>query len=263
MSENLKFSNKPIGVFDSGVGGLSILKELEVKMPNDDFIYLGDTKNLPYGSKTKEEIINYGRNTINFFKNKGVETVVMACNTSSALAYDTLTQEFPDVKIFSLIASCAPEISKYENLAIMATEGTVRSGKYEEEIKKHNKRASVVSIPCHDFVKIVEGNLYEDKNCQEYVYSVLTEALQKNPEKIVLGCTHYPYLVPLFAKKVDENIFINPAQIFACTVRDYFKNPNSSSSKGKREFYVTSSPQTFIQNAKVFYEIKEAVQLIY
>lgn len=262
MEQNYKFSNKPIGVFDSGVGGLSILKELEILMPYDDFIYLGDTKNLPYGSKTKEEIINFGRNTIKFFKSKGVETVVMACNTSSALAYDTLIKEFPEIKIFSLIASCAGEISKHENLAIMATEGTVKSGKYEEEIKKHNTHAKVNSIPCHDFVKIVENNLYDDKKSVEYVYSILDEALSKKPDKIVLGCTHYPYLIPIFAKKVDENIFINPAQIFASVVKNYFKNPTNTTQEAKKEFYVTHNPEAFIENAKVFYKIKEKVQLV-
>lgn len=263
MKQNSKFSNKPIGVFDSGVGGLSILKELETIMPCDDFIYLGDTKNLPYGNKTKEEIINFGRNTINFFKSKGVETIVMACNTSSALAYDTLVQEFPEIKIFSLIASCAPEIAKHDNLVIMATDGTVKSGKYEEEIKKYNPDAKVTSIPCHDFVKIVENKLYDDKNCIEYVYSILRITLEKNPEKIVLGCTHYPYLIPLFSKKVDENIFINPAKIFAEVVKNHFKNPKSTEAIGKKEFYVTSNPEIFTRNAKVFYEIQEKVELIY
>ncbi len=262
MKQNYKFSNKPIGVFDSGVGGLSILKELITLMPNDDFIYLGDTKNLPYGSKTKEEIINYGRNTINFFKSKGVETVVMACNTSSALAYSTLTKEFPEIKIFSLIASCASEIAKYNNLVIMATEGTVKSGKYEEEIKKHNQNAKVTSIPCHDFVKIVENDLYNDEESIKYVHAILAEALNKNPEKIVLGCTHYPYLIPIFSKKINENIFINPANIFANSIKNYFKNPITVNTKGKKEFYVTLNPETFTQNAKVFYEIKEEVKLV-
>ena len=263
MMQNEKFSNKPIGVFDSGVGGLSILKELVTLMPYDDFIYLGDTKNLPYGNKTKEEIINFGRKTINFFKSKGVETVVMACNTSSALAYDTLTREFPETKIFSLIASCASEIAKNNNLTIMATEGTVKSGKYEEEIKKHNKNAKVTSLACHDFVRIVENKLYDDKKCIEYVYSMLDEALAKNPEKIVLGCTHYPYLIPIFSKKVDKNIFINPAKIFAEVVKSYFKNPIITHNKGETEFYVTNDPDAFIQSAKVFYEINEEVRLIY
>ena len=263
MKQNNKFSNKPIGVFDSGVGGLSILKELELQMPYDDFIYLGDTKNLPYGNKTKEEIINFGRNTINFFKSKGVGTVVMACNTSSALAYDTLTQEFPEMKIFSLIASCASEIAKHNNLVIMATEGTVKSGKYEEEIKKHNKNAKVTSLACHDFVKIVENNLYNDSKYIEYVYSILNKTLSKNPEKIVLGCTHYPYLIPIFSKKINEDIFINPAKIFATVVKEYFKNPTNAINEGKKEFYVTQNPEVFTQNAKVFYEIKEEVGLIY
>ena len=263
MKQNYKFSNKPIGVFDSGVGGLSILKELKALMPNDDFIYLGDTKNLPYGSKTKEEIITYGRNTVNFFKSKGVETIVMACNTSSALAYDTLVQEFPEMKIFSLIASCAGEIAKYNKLAIMATEGTVKSGKYEEEIKKHNISAKITSIACHDFVKIVEDSLYNDEKSIEYVHTILADTLKENPEKIVLGCTHYPYLIPIFTKKIDVNIFINPANIFAKVVKNYFKNPINTEQKGKCDFYVTSNPAAFIKNAAVFYKIEEEVKLVH
>ena len=169
-----------IGIFDSGVGGLSILKKL---LPSGGhYLYFGDTKNVPYGNKTKEEIINFTRNIIEFFISKGAKRVVMACNTSSALAYDTLEKEFGTIiKIHPLIQTVAPYIAREGNIiGIMSTCATARSKTYTKEILKANDKAVVYELGCPDFVKIVEERLYDKKESVELVgFGKFETAIQK------------------------------------------------------------------------------------
>lgn len=260
-AKNIKYSKTKIGVFDSGVGGLSILKVLKSQMPNDDFIYFGDTKNIPYGSKTKEEIINFGINTLKFFEEKGVENIVIACNTSSALAYETLKDKYPNLNIFPLIQTVAPKLSEYNKIAVWATAGTVKSGKYKEEILKYNNSSEVIEIPCPDFVNIVESNLYDDEKSKELVNKTYMDTLKLEPEKIILGCTHYPYLTKMI-KNADSEIFIDPASIFVEKIKASFVDYEEAKKEGKVEFWVSSEPSVFAQNAKPFYEINERVDLV-
>lgn len=249
-------NNELIGVFDSGVGGLSVLKKLVPYGGN--YIYFGDTKNLPYGSKTKEEIISFTRNIIKFFIQKGAKKVIMACNTSSALSYETLNNEFgSNIKIYPLIQSAAPYIAKKGNkIGIMATDGTVKSLTYTREIKKHNREAQVYEISCPEFVPIVENRLYNDEKSINYVKEKLRYLLDKKCDKIVLGCTHYPYLLPILTKWADPSIFIDPAEYMIEIVKS---NP-----KGlplNLEFYVSDDPLRFKKSAELFMEIKDNICL--
>lgn len=248
-------SEKLIGIFDSGVGGLSILKEL---LPlGGHYLYFGDTKNLPYGNKTQEEIISFTRNIIKFFISKSAKEVIMACNTSSALAYETLHEEFgSEIIIHPLIQTVAPYIAKKaDTIGIMATQGTINSKAYSKEIKKANKNAVVHELACPEFVKIVENNLYDKKESVDYIKEHLDILLNKGCNKIVLGCTHYPYLLPILTKFADEKMFINPA--------DYMKKLISDENlKATVEFFVSKDPEKFKENAKLFMEINEKVTLI-
>lgn len=264
-AKNLRYSKTPIGIFDSGVGGLSVLKELEKILPNEHYIYFGDTKNLPYGNKTQEEIINFGKKTINFFKNLGVKNVVMACNTSSALAYTALEKEFGnEIRIFPIIQTVAKDLAKYNRIGIMATVGTVKSLKYSEEILKINPNADVYEIGCEDFVKIVENRLYDDAKSVGYIEEKLNSLLELNVEKIVLGCTHYPYLMPIFTKNASENLFIDPATIFVQNIANEIKSASAPfiDNNVKKEFFVSAEPGKFKENAKVFFDIKDNVKEI-
>ena len=245
-----------IGVFDSGVGGLSVLKKL---IPyGGNYIYYGDTKNLPYGNKTKGEIINFTREIIKFFIKKGAKKVIMACNTSSALSYETLHNEFgSDIKIYPLIQTAAPYIAEFGgNIGIMATEGTVKSLTYTKEIKKHNKNAKVYELACSEFVPIVENRLYDHTKSINYIKEHLQYLLDKKCNKIVLGCTHYPYLMPILSKWADPSIFIDPALYMA----DIVKN-NPENLPLNLEFYVSSDPSRFKKSAELFMNIKEEIKL--
>lgn len=250
-----RYLSTPIGVFDSGVGGLSVFRELIKLLPDEHYIYFGDTKNLPYGNKSAEEIIAFGKNTLNFFRSKGVRHVVMACNTSSALAYDTLKCEFPDIKIYPIIQDVARTFTKYSQIGVMATVGTVNSRKYTEEILKNNPCANVFEEACERFVEIVENRLYDLPGSIDYIEKKLKALLVENVEKIVLGCTHYPYLMPIFTKFAPVEMFIDPSVIFAKNIAVDIKSASAPCFEGgKKEFFVSGNAQSFIDNAKIFYD---------
>jgi len=255
-----RYLNTPIGVFDSGVGGLSVLSILERHLPNEHYIYFGDTKNLPYGSKTPEEIIKFGKSTLNFFESRGVRHVVMACNTSSALAYDTLKCEFPDIKIYPIIQEVAVTLGDYARIGVMATAGTVRSGKYTKEILKNNPCAQVFEEACERFVEIVENRLYDEGKTVDYVEGKLKALLAQNVEKIVLGCTHYPYLMPILTKFAPESLFVDPSIVFAKNIAADIAGASLPSFEcGKKEFFVSADAKKFVENATVFYTIEDTV----
>ena len=191
----------PIGFFDSGVGGLSVLSSFRKVLPNENVIYYGDTIHLPYGNKSQEELIGYAKNILNFMQSKSVKAVVIACNTSSAQAYDKIKDMYP-FPIYPIIQTCAKGIgvNNYKRLGVFATEATVKSGKYTEELQKYNSNIQVKELASKNWVGIVEGvgdNIHEDIKNIKYE---LEEMLKFEPDKIILGCTHYPYLMNEFIK---------------------------------------------------------------
>lgn len=248
----------PIGFFDSGVGGLSVLSSFKKTLREEDTLYFGDLKNLPYGNKTQEQLVGYARNILDFFAKKDVKAVVIACNTSSALAYEKIKNDY-SFKIYPIIQSCAKVISSMDvkKIGVFATQGTVNSGAYKTEILKYNPNIKVKEIACPNWVSLVEG--VASVNPVDDVKLHLEEMMMFAPDKIILGCTHYPYLLKILEKFVPREIFIDPAEIFV----DYIRKDLEQSSllntigKGSTKFYVSANPQNFVENSKLFYEIKE------
>ena len=249
----------PVGFFDSGVGGLSVYSKFRKVLPFENTIYFGDLKNLPYGNKSKEELIVFARNILDFFQTKNVKAVVIACNTSSALAYDSIKNDY-DFEIYPIIQSCAKVISSLNlnKVGVFATQGTVNSGAYKREIAKYNSHIDVVEIACPNWVDIVEGRF---SNGLEDIKARLAEMQSFNPDKVILGCTHYPYLLEALVQSAKEDLFIDPAQIFV----DYLTQnllKNESNTIGKEEFYVSANPEAFVQNAQMFYELKNLPEIV-
>ena len=249
-----------IGLLDSGVGGLSVLSELYKLMPNNNYVFFGDTKNVPYGTKTPQEIFAFTKNILEFFISKNIKNAVFACNTTSAVAYDDLKKYFGNkINIFPLIQSVAPDVISNlhdgDTVAILATKATINSKKYNEEIHKYNQNINVVGIDCTGFVEIVENRLYDDEKSIQLIKSKLEIAHKNNAKKIVLGCTHYPYLEKIFKNILDIEYF-NPAQSLAKIVQKAIGE--NSNSKGNIEFYVSKNPQEFILSAKTFFDVSEA-----
>ncbi len=251
--------NLPIGFFDSGVGGLSVLAKFRKRLPSENVVYFGDTIHLPYGNKTKEELVMYAKNILNFMNNKPVKAVVIACNTSSAQAYDIVKNDY-SFPIYPIIQSCAKSICalNYKRVGVFATEATVNSGKYTSEFKKYNSDIKIKELPSKNWVSIVEnvGENIEPKRAN--IKYEIQEMMRFKPDKIILGCTHYPYLMNEFVKYAPKDIFIDPSDIFTDFIKKDLEmnnllNPNKN--QGYEEFYVSSNPNEFVKNAKIFYNV--------
>ena len=253
-----KYQNS-IGLLDSGVGGLSVLSELYKLMPELDYTFFGDTKNVPYGTKSSEEIFSYTKKILEFFISQNIKTAVFACNTTSAVAYDKLKEYFKDeIKIYPLIQTVAKKaienLNAKDTVAILATKATINSRKYNQEIYKYNKEVNVVGIDCTGFVEIVENRLYDDPSSINLIKSKLEIAKKNDAKRIVLGCTHYPYLIDMFKNILDVEYF-NPALCLAQTIKQDMTPTNQ---KGSLRFCVSKNPDDFILSAKAFFDVKEA-----
>lgn len=254
-------NNKPIGFFDSGVGGLSVLSRFREVLPSENIIYYGDTIHLPYGNKSKEELVGYARSILNFMQKMEVKAVVIACNTSSAQAYDSIKDKY-DFPIYPIIQTCAKSIANtgINRVGVFATEATVKSGKYTEELKKYNPNIQVKELAGKSWVGIVEKtsiNIVQDRN---NIKNEIAQMLEFTPDKIILGCTHYPYLMDEFTKYAPEDLFIDPAEVFVEYIKSDLINRKIVNMANKRDsyekFYVSSKPEEFVKNAKIFYDVK-------
>ena len=250
----------PIGFFDSGVGGLSVYARFKQILPNENTIYFGDLKNMPYGNKSREELLGFARRILDFFKSKNVKVVVIACNTSSATVYEEIKDEY-DFKIYPIIQSFAKVLSE-ENInsyGVFATSATIKSGAYKREIQKYNKNIQVFEMECPNWTSYVENGKIESKECLEDIRDKMDKMLLNNPEKIILGCTHYPYLLDVLSKFAAKNMFIDPAEIFVEYIKQDLKALdllNTNKTIGNEEFYVSANPKDFVSNAKLFYKVK-------
>ncbi|MDD3149753.1 MAG: glutamate racemase [Candidatus Gastranaerophilales bacterium] len=241
-------TNQPIGIFDSGVGGLSVLNELIKKFPNEHYIYYGDTLRLPYGEKSQNEIVYYTTCILNKFKQIKVKAVFVACNTSSALAVEKVKDKY-DFPVFGVINPAAKYVSQLNcnKIGVIATSATAKSGVYSDLIKRYSKNKQVFEIGCPGLVEIVENNLVEQTETSAILKKFLKPLFENNVEKIILGCTHYPFLSSAFKKILkDENIFINPAQYQVIEAGEIL-SINKENFNLKIDFYVSSNPEKFEQ----------------
>ena len=262
---NIDKKDLPIAFFDSGVGGLTVYEKMKKLLPCEDYLYFGDTKNMPYGEKTKEQLIEFADKIFRFFETQGAKAVVMACNTTSAITYETLKNNYK-FKIYPIIQSVSRVIAKsdYKKIGVFATPATINSHAYSKEIHRYNNNIEVFEIACPEWVRIVEENKQNQPQSVIQVKEKLEEMEIFNPEKIILGCTHYPYLMNLLKKFMPEETFIDPSISFAKFIKDDLAKENLLSSKttlGSEKFYVSSSPENFKQAGSLFYDIKELPEL--
>lgn len=207
-------SNSPgrIGIFDSGVGGLTVLSEIYRQLPQESVLYFGDTARLPYGSRTPEEILYFVRQILTWMASQQVKMVMMACNTSSALALDIVQAEFP-FPILGLIrpgAKAAASIG--QRIGIIATEATVQSNAYKNAIQELAPDRQVWQVSCPEFVSIVEGNQIYHPSSQQVVSNCLRPLLTREIDTLIYGCTHYPHLAPVLKRILPADThYVNPA----------------------------------------------------
>lgn len=257
--------NNTIGVMDSGIGGLTVLKQLVEICPDEKYIYFGDTKNLPYGEKSKEELIKIVKEIFDFFQSKNVKAVVMACNTSSATAYEELKDNysFKIYPIIQIVSKCVSMDKDLTKIAVMATKATVDSKTYTKKLKQNSSAIEVFEQACPLFVPMVEKRL-NDIDEEEVFKSYLKDILNFNPQKIILGCTHYPYLLGKLSKYAPKELFINPSKLFAQYIKEDLKASNSltDSKIGSVKYFASSEPEKFKENAKLFLNIEKQPELI-
>lgn len=204
----------PIGVFDSGVGGLTVAREIMRQLPQERIIYFGDTARVPYGSKSKETIIRYSRQIIHFLESKGVKAIVVACNTASAFALETIRPEMkiPIIGVVKPGAKVAAEATVNGKIGVIGTEGTIGSQIYTETIQQHNPDAIVLGKACPLFVPLVEEGWLKDPVTIEVAKRYLEFFQKSDIDTLILGCTHYPLLRSTIRNIMGEDVnLVNPA----------------------------------------------------
>lgn len=207
-------SDLPIGVFDSGVGGLTVAKEIMSQLPKESVLYFGDTARVPYGNKSEETVIAYSRQIARFLCSRSVKAIVIACNTASAFALDTLQKELP-VPVIGVVkpgAKTAARITKNGRIGVIATNGTIRSGLYERYIGGISASLQVYGQACPLFVPLVEEGMRNDPVTREMAERYLAPLLSERIDTLVLGCTHYPLLSEVIGAVAGPSVtLVNPA----------------------------------------------------
>ena len=216
MCENEQevWSNRPIGVFDSGVGGLTVAREIMRQLPNERIVYFGDTARVPYGNKSRETIVKFSRQIVRFLQTQKVKAIVVACNSASAYALEVLEQEV-DIPIIGVIKSgarTAIQVTRNGKIGVIATEATIGSGIYKRYIQENNAEATVLGKACPLFVPLVEEGLWEDPVTDEIAKRYLTELIDVGIDTLILGCTHYPMIRKTVQRIVGDSVrLVNPA----------------------------------------------------
>lgn len=241
----------PIGVFDSGVGGLTVAREIMRQLPNENIVYFGDTARVPYGSKSKDMIIRYSRQDINFLQTKKVKAIVVACNTASAVALEEIKDEY-QVPILGVVepgAMAAAEATQNGNIGIIGTEATIKSGIYNNYLRKIKPNISIVSKACPLFVPLVEEGLIEDRVTDDIVGRYLGEFKEYQIDALILGCTHYPFLSNSIARFMGPEVkLVNPAYETAKQLKELLKQKNilnEGEEKVIYDFYVSDAVDKF------------------
>lgn len=245
----------PVGVFDSGVGGLTVAREIMRQLPEENIVYFGDTARVPYGSKSQDNIIRFSRQIINFLKTKEVKAIVIACNTASALALDTVKNEI-DIPIIGVIepgARAAVRETRNAHIGVVGTEATINSETYTKVIKRLNPDAEVLGKSCPLFVPLVEEGFAKHKITEEVIDIYLSEFKKTEIDTMILGCTHYPLLRSRIMAYLGEQVHIvNPAYETAIDLKEILEKNGTANHSGQMatyEFYVSDAAEKFTKLA--------------
>lgn len=249
---------RPIGIFDSGIGGLTVLKKLIELLPHENFIYLGDTARVPYGNKSKETVTRFAVECVRFLKKFDIKLLVIACNTVSSCGIDTLKKMFP----FPVVGVIKPAVkeacwkTKNMKIGVIGTRATVNSASYINGIKKINSKIKVYQNACPLFVPLVEENWIKEKSTFDIAKKYLKPLMIKDIDTLILGCTHYPLLKRVFGKIFKKGINIVDSAVSVSSEIKSFLKKNRLENKHKRgskiEFFVTDEPTHFREISRIF-----------
>lgn len=254
----MKHSDKPIGIFDSGLGGLTVVRQLRRLLPRERLIYLGDTARVPYGNKSQETIQRFSREDTQFLLRKQVKLVVVACNTSTALAFDHLRTKFdcPFVGVVRPGAEAAVQTTRNGRIGVIATSATVQSGAYEKQIRKLSGKCRVFSNACPLLVPLVEEGWGNTRLTREIIRHYLQPILTRGVDTLILGCTHYPLLKPAIRQVVGKRVrLVDSAENCAIAVRQRLRDTGEETTRsgaGTLELFVSDRPHSFSRSARIF-----------
>ncbi len=244
---------KAIGIFDSGIGGLTVLKELVRAMPQEDTVYLGDTARVPYGAKSPETVTRYSVEIASFLVKREIKLLVVACNTASAVSLETLQERFP-IPIVGVIdpgARRAAAVTRNGKVGVIGTEATIKSSAYTRAIKRMNPAIEVITRACPLFVPLAEEGWTSNEVARLTAQSYLEELKESGVDTLVLGCTHYPLLKEIIAQVMGEKVrLVDSAEETARTVADILRSREllrPAAEKGNHHYYVTDVPAGFIR----------------
>ncbi len=251
-------SDAPIGVFDSGVGGLTVVREIIRQIPNEKIIYFGDTARVPYGSKSRDTVTRFSEQIVRFLKTFQVKTIVVACNTASAYAMEALERDadIPMIGVVKPGARMAAEMTRNGQVGVIATEATIGSGLYTQYIQNLNQKVTVYGKACPLFVPLVEEGLWEDPVTDEIARRYLTELIDIDIDTLILGCTHYPLIRSTLKKIMGEGVtLVNPAYETARELKEMLEGQNLLCTKApglgsnQYQFYVSDKAEKFVRFA--------------
>ena len=253
--------DKPIGIFDSGAGGLTVLREVEKFLPFENIVYFGDTARVPYGNKSKSTIVKFSRQSVRFLQTKKVKLIVIACNTSSSLALNSLKQTFniPILGVIEAGINSAIKISQKRRIGIIGTKATIKSNSYQKLIAKKNKSIKVYSQECPLFAPLIEEGILNGKIVKEAMKMYLKGLKDKGIDVIILGCTHYPLLKHQISSYLKGVVVIDSAKEVASYAKGILKSKNLLSEKRRKpkvEFYLSDEPKGFVRLAELFLKRK-------
>ncbi len=251
-------NNNPIGVFDSGLGGLTVVKELMRQLPDEDIVYFGDTARVPYGTKSKESIIRFSKENVLMLLHHRVKCIVVACNTASSLALATLKRVFP-LPIIGVIdpgAKKAVGLTKNKRVGVIATASTTSSNKYPQSIHRLESSVKVFSQACPLFVPLAEEGWFDKKETVSIASEYLKDLKKMKVDTVILGCTHYPLLKTVIDKVMGKGVnLVDSAEEVAIEVKELLKKEHlqkTNKSKVNHLFLVSDEPKHFHRQAKRF-----------
>ncbi len=248
-------NKKAIGVFDSGLGGLTVLKELKKLLPNEDFVYFGDTGRVPYGTKSVETILKYAKEDQAFLMSKDVKIIVAACGTVSSLSLENKpTHNLPFFEMITPAVNMAADMTKTGNIGVIGTNATVKSEAHKNMLKEYDADFKVTSVACPLFVPLVENGVVsaDDEIVKNVIKRHLEPIKQAGCDTLILGCTHYPILKDAIQNYLQNTILINPGVALAKRVKEYLEQNNLLNQEGgKISYFVSDRPYSFKKQIEV------------
>lgn len=240
--------NRPVGIFDSGVGGLSVLQEVHQQYPLEDCIYIADQIHVPYGPRSREEVLGYSEGIVRYLLGKGAKLIIIACNTASAVALAELRKKYPDVPFVGMEPAVKPAAEGTSSgvVGVLATPATFQGDLYSSTVEKFARGVEILKDTCPGLVDQIEGGKIDDPITRNILEKALTPMLEKGVDEVVMGCTHYPFVIPVIREIVGENVrVIDPAPAVARQagrLLETFDLKSDRDREGEGHFLTTGDP---------------------